>query len=65
MSRFILNVTSGQLEGLRGLSESTGTPIAHFVRQAIDQFLNSGMHCGVVISGQVASGSVLVMRGGR
>ena len=63
MPNYLVNLSSGQMKGLHDLSLSTGRPMAHFVRQGIDMVLDSVTSCGIVMSGVITSGSVIVMVG--
>lgn len=63
MSRFIFTLHEEKLKALRRLSQDTGIPISHYLRQAIDSILDNKIPCGLVMSGSVASGYVMIMRG--
>jgi hypothetical protein len=45
-------------------SEQTGVPMAQLVRQAINDFLHNEFPGAVIVSGQVISGQLLIMRCG-
>lgn len=63
MARFLFSLPDEQLEGLRSLSSGTGVPIAQFLRQAVDSILHGQTSCNVVVSGCIASGVIMMIRG--
>lgn len=58
MRAYLLNLTSGQHAGLKGLSLATGVPMAGLLRQAVDSFLSGGI-CTILASGAILAGPVL------
>ncbi len=64
VAKFLLKLPDDTLDALRDLSQATGTPVTHYINRAVDQFLDGRQGCGVFVSGQIASGVVLVLRAG-
>lgn len=61
MSKFIFNLSSGQMNDFRNLSQVTGISMAEYLRRYIDNLLNSKEPCGLVISGVIASGYIFMV----
>lgn len=62
MPKLIFNLSDRQLNTLREASISLGVPMAECLRTAIDRQAWQGEPCGLVISGQIASGRLLLVR---
>ena len=63
MPRYLFHIHDDRLQELRDLSSATGITVSQLLRQAVDQMLDNRTSCSIVVSGQMASGSVLVLRG--
>ena len=62
MGKFLFNLPDDKLNELRKLSLDTNVAISDYLRQAVDIVLSSKISCGLVMSGSVCSGFVIVMR---
>mgnify|MGYP003393515376 CR=1 FL=1 len=63
MRMFSLYLPDQQIGALRELADQTGVPVARYIRLAIADFLDSQVPCGVVCSGSITSGYLLVVKG--
>jgi hypothetical protein len=62
MVNYLFKIEESDLELLRQRAEATGITVSHQIRQAVRTMLNSSIPCGVVLSGQIVSGFLMVMR---
>lgn len=65
MPNFLLNMPPDQLTAVRAASQQMGVSVSQFIRCSIDTALYGGNLCGIVLSGQIVSGCVLLIRGYR
>lgn len=63
MVKFLFNLPTEQLDDLRRFSQDTGSPVAECIRQGINLLLQSQVPCGVIVSGAIASGFIVLVRG--
>jgi len=62
MASYLLNLPDEQMDSVRSFSAMTGIPMSKLFRQAVMQFFCSGQSpCGVVSSGMVASGCMMIV----
>jgi hypothetical protein len=62
MVNYLFKIEESDLERLRQQSEATGVSVSHQIRTAIKGMFNSSIPCGIVMSGQIVSGFLMVMR---
>lgn len=62
MGRYIFTLPDEKIEALKQLSNDTGIPISRMMRDMVDTLLNNRIPYGVVLSGQIVSGFLMVMR---
>ena len=62
MPKLIFNLSASQLETLRDASASLGVPMAECLRTAIERMAWQGEPCGLVMSGSIASGRMVLVR---
>lgn len=62
MVNYLFRIDESDLEQLRERAELTGLSVSHQIRTAVKAMLNNATPCGVVMSGQIVSGFLMVMR---
>ena len=62
MGRYIFTLPDEKIEALKQLSDDTGVPISRMMRDMVDTLLTNKLPCGIVLSGQIVSGFLMVMR---
>ncbi len=64
MASFFFSLPNDQLDRLRDFSQSAHLSVAEILRRGADLFMASAYApCGIVMSGAIVSGNVLVLRG--
>jgi hypothetical protein len=65
MANFYFSLPDDQLDRLRDFSRTSHQSIAEVLRRGADLIMATAYTpCGIVLSGAIASGHVLVLRGG-